>query len=104
MPGRHQAENAALASIVAIWYFKNININNPQAYIKSGLENIVWPARCQVVSNNPYILLDCAHNPNGIKQLVRTLKEIDDNKWIFVLGVLNDKNVPETIKLISEIS
>jgi len=104
LPGRHQAENAALASIVAIWYLKKININNPQAYIKSGLENIVWPARCQVVSNNPYILLDCAHNPNGIKQLVRTLKEIDDNKWIFVLGVLNDKNVPETIKLISEIS
>ena len=68
------------------------------------MENVEWPGRCQVISKKPFVLIDCAHTPNGIRQLVNTLKEIDCQKWIFVLGVLEDKNARESLETISEIA
>ena len=102
--GRHQAENAALTAVVSDWYLKKRNFKSMHAFIKKGLESVEWEGRCQVISEKPFVLLDCAHNPNGIKQLVETLKEISNDKWTVVLGILEDKNISETVDLLSEIT
>ncbi|RLD08377.1 MAG: hypothetical protein DRI44_09845 [Chlamydiae bacterium] len=105
LQGRHQAENAALAAVVSNWYLKTKKSGKKSIeFIKNGLKNVAWPGRCQTISKNPYVILDCAHNPNGIKQLVKTLKEISNDKWSVILGILDDKYPNELIKSISEIA
>jgi len=105
LQGRHQAENAALAAVVSNWYLKSKkNVGQPIKFIKTGLENVEWYGRCQVISENPLVLIDCAHNPDGIKHLVKTLKEISKDKWIVVLGILDDKHPEEVIKSIAEVA
>jgi len=104
LQGLHQAENAALAAVVSDWYLKKQNISNSIAFIKNGLKNVCWPGRCQIISNNPFTLIDCAHNPDGINNLVKTLKEITSNKWIVVLGILDDKHPERTINYFSDIA
>ena len=104
LQGRHQAENAALAAVVSDWYLKSKGINNSFEFIKKGLKNVIWPGRCQVISENPFVLIDCAHNPDGIENLVKTLQEISQDKWIVVLGILDDKYPDKVIKDLSEIA
>ncbi len=105
LQGQHQAENAALAAVVSNWYLKSKkNFSESIEFIKSGLKNVVWNGRCQIISENPLVLIDCAHNPDGIKNLVKTLKEISPDKWIVVLGILDDKYPEEVIKSIAEVA
>ena len=104
LQGLHQAENAALAAVVSNWYLKKQKISNSVEFIKSGLKNVCWPGRCQIISENPFTLIDCAHNPDGIKNLVKTLKEMSSNKWIVVLGILNDKHPERIINYFSDIA
>ncbi len=104
LQGRHQAENAALAAVVSDWYLKSKEINNSFEFIKNGLKNVIWNGRCQIISENPFIIIDCAHNPDGIAKLVKTLQEISRDKWIVVLGILDDKYPDKVIKYLSEIA
>ena len=65
---------------------------------------MIWNGRCQIISENPFIIIDCAHNPDGIAKLVKTLQEISRDKWIVVLGILDDKYPDKVIKYLSEIA
>ncbi len=57
--------------------------------LKSGLKNIHWPARFQLVSKHPAILLDVAHNPDGARALVKTFKSVHGSrKVVLVCGFL----------------
>ena len=60
--------------------------------------NATWPGRFQFVSKN--VLIDCAHNPNGFKTLVRELKNISYNKLILVVGFSNDKDIKTISKIL----
>ncbi len=68
--------------------------------IKKGAEQAYFPARLQLVSNNPKILIDGAHNPDGIRSLKEHLKKYFD-KPIAVIGMMKDK---DTDKVLSEIA
>lgn len=68
MIGSYQADNAALA-ISAIKYFDK-SIQNKT--INEGLKNVQWPGRLQPVSKGVYY--DVAHNAEGIKSMLKNLK------------------------------
>jgi dihydrofolate synthase / folylpolyglutamate synthase len=86
--GAHQIENAAIAVKCAeVLYGQGIKIS--ERAVKKGLKSIRWPARFQLVSTGPEILLDVAHNPDGARALVSTFKTVYGNrKVILVCGFL----------------
>ncbi len=57
------------------------------------LEAVQWPGRFQVVSDEPLIVVDGAHNPHGIEGVVATLSSPPWNsyRWHLLFGVLADK-------------
>ena len=65
--------------------------------IKNGLKNAKWPGRFDFIGRN--VLVDCAHNPEAFETLMGEIKNLDYNKLIMVLGLLDDKD----IKKISDI-
>jgi len=100
LSGYHQTENASLV-IEAINLLKDkFPLNDNHIY--QGLNNTFWPGRLEVIQKSPYILLDGAHNLDGITRLhefIKTIKK-DFDEIILVLAISSNK---ETQKMINEI-
>lgn len=84
--GEYQIENALLA----IETLKNCELAISDDNIKQGLKNAFIPARLEVVSQNPLIVIDGAHNPDGANALLPALKEYSG--CTAIIGVMKDKN------------
>lgn len=97
MLGRYQIHNAALAIDV----IKDCNLNISDNDIKKGLINSVWPGRFEIISTNPLIIIDGAHNVGGIEKLKESLEYYyNDKNLIGIMGVFKDKDYPLECKLI----
>ena len=102
--GEYQIENAALAVAV----IETLNSLSPfvvdEDAMKKGLESVRWPGRCQVLSEDPLVILDVAHNPNGAEALAASLKELTKGRELgLVVGVLSDKDCRGVMKPFSSI-
>ena len=93
--GRHQTANAALA-VRACQLLAQRDERLTPAVIRDGLAKAVWPGRFEIFSRAPLLILDGAHNPDGIRTLRQTLDEVfPDRAIVFLFGVLADKNHAE---------
>ena len=72
--------------------------------IERGIRKTVWPARMEILSHEPFILLDCAHNPPAARALVNSYRKIFTEKIPVVMGMLSDKDWYSFARTISEIS
>ncbi len=72
--GRHQAANAAVA-LAALEELRQSGWTIPEAAIRRGLAEVVWPARVEIVARRPTVVLDAAHNVASIAALVEVLDE-----------------------------
>jgi len=93
MLGEHQVKNACLALLVV----NRLNIPNDK--IKLGLEKTFWPGRLQLLQEKPLLMVDGAHNLEGIKSLVDFVKRLERKK-ILVLGIAEDKKLKEMVSLL----
>jgi len=103
MFGKHQIHNAAVAIETLLLLNKKGIVVNESAILK-GMKNTLWPARFQVLSEKPFVILDGAHNPAGILSLKQALKQyFPESKPIFLVGILKDKNWDTMVKILSKI-
>lgn len=92
--GAHQLENAA-AAVAAIECLGSLSsFACGEDAIRCGLERVWWPARFQVLSKDPAVILDVAHNPDAARVLADTLKRVLRRKEVgLVTGLLADKDL-----------
>ncbi|HOK80044.1 MAG TPA: folylpolyglutamate synthase/dihydrofolate synthase family protein [bacterium] len=101
MFGSHQIHNAAVA-IETLFLLNKIGVAISEDAILKGMKKTVWPARFQVLSEKPFVILDGAHNPAGIISLKRALKQyLPESKPIFLIAILKDKNWESMVKILS---
>jgi dihydrofolate synthase/folylpolyglutamate synthase len=99
--GSHQVENAGCAYL-AMQVLKQKGWKISDDSIKRGLETVSWPGRFQFLSKEPVIVLDGAHNPDGLKQVLKTWKEIvGSEKFHLVFGMVSDKDSTELTTLLA---
>ena len=104
LAGEHQIRNAACA-ILAVENLAHQGLKVDKKAIFSGLSKVNWPGRLEVYSRNPLVILDVAHNPDGIINLVSALKNLLPDKNIyFVFGVMEDKNYRKMLRIMSGIA
>ncbi len=73
--------------------------------IIQGLKDARLPGRMQKLSQDPTILLDVAHNPHSAKYLVEQLNKRYPNTPVhIVVGMLHDKDIEETLKVLIPIA
>ncbi|MGT2959502.1 bifunctional folylpolyglutamate synthase/dihydrofolate synthase [Streptococcus caballi] len=100
MLGRHQQSNAALAIMTSLLLRSQFPKLTPQN-IKVGLEQTVWPGRCELV--RPNLLLDGAHNEDSIAKLIEVLKDYFPDKAIHILfASLNRKPLDKILGQLAE--
>lgn len=101
LAGTHQIENCktALATIEILRLNDLISITDEQ--IATGLFRAENPARMELLSKKPIVLLDGAHNPNGIEALCGTINEfLNDKHIICIMGMLADKDIDSSLSLL----
>lgn len=100
--GEHQIINLSVAmQAIEVLNSKNI-IDISIANIVKSIKNVSWKGRLEVLSNNPYVVIDGAHNIQGIKTLSRNIKKYFKYENLYlILGILADKDVEEMIKIIT---
>lgn len=87
---RYQCRNAALAIEVCLYLQRQGHLRLTEAQLRAGLHQAVWIGRFETISKEPLIILDGAHNADGIHALCETLKQMEDVQVLF--SVLKDKN------------
>ena len=102
--GDYQPRNAAIVlDAIDILRMGGLVINEDA--IKVGLANAKWPARFEIIKNDPMVIFDGAHNLQGIEAAVKSIKQyFADKKVIVVSGVLKDKDYQKISDSISEIA
>ncbi|MBX6394893.1 MAG: hypothetical protein IRY98_04075, partial [Alicyclobacillaceae bacterium] len=91
--GRFQAENAALAMAAAESVVETLGGGWSPARAAAGLENVVCPGRCEILSRDPFVLLDGAVTKESAAE-VRRLVESWGGRVITIAAVPADKDYP----------
>jgi dihydrofolate synthase/folylpolyglutamate synthase len=101
MLGLHQVKNIQTAVLAAeVSGVDRIG----REEIEKGIREALWPARMEIVSREPFVLIDCAHNPPAARALVTAYQKIFKEKTAVLLGMLNDKDWYTFAHTISEIA
>ncbi|MDP2647033.1 MAG: folylpolyglutamate synthase/dihydrofolate synthase family protein [Desulfobacterales bacterium] len=89
--GNYQIDNAALV-LAACEVLNRNGVNISEQAMRSGLKQNIWPGRLEIVSTEPLVLLDGAHNFIAARNLAEFLwKNLSGRKITLVIGVLDDK-------------
>ncbi len=102
--GSYQVKNSAMV-LEIISYLENLGYSMNWKKVLQGLKKTKMIARLQKVQDNPVILLDGAHNEQGISELKKALMAIYPNqKFVFIFGVLKDKEYIKEVEALSTIA
>ncbi|MEI6205153.1 MAG: folylpolyglutamate synthase/dihydrofolate synthase family protein [Desulfuromonadales bacterium] len=94
IPGRYQAQNAAVALAAAESLdFAGIVVDS-EALVR-GISNAYWPGRMELIPGTPPLLLDGAHNPAGSAALAKALVDYPRSRMLLVTGVCSDKDIAQ---------
>ncbi|MDN3018499.1 bifunctional folylpolyglutamate synthase/dihydrofolate synthase [Paenibacillus sp. BSR1-1] len=105
MIGQHQTENASLAVCAAQFLNQASSFNIYEAAIRSGLKSAYWPGRFEVLSENPLVIIDGAHNDEGITALVHELSSRYADRDIHIIfAALKDKKLDKMIAKLDSIA
>ena len=73
--------------------------------IKNGLANTFMPVRMEIVKDNPLLIIDGSHNPEGVFNMVKSLQNVVENREIHVLfACFKDKNIERMLAYLGEYS
>ena len=96
--GDYQLQNLATA-LTALQVMKEKGYRVQEQSIRDSLTSLKMPGRMEVIQQNPLVIVDAAHNPQGAKALADSLDTLlPDRKKILVLGLVDDKERNGIIK------
>jgi dihydrofolate synthase/folylpolyglutamate synthase len=99
--GSHQADNAAVAVLLAEDLRQVTFRSIDAAAIIRGLERAIWPGRIEIVRGDPDLLLDGAHNPAACGTLAAYIREHHAGRTIsLVFAAMKDKPIAEMLDVL----
>lgn len=102
--GEHQVKNAVVA-MEALNLLDAKSMRIPHDALKKGLLMAKWPGRFEILSHDPMVVIDGAHNHQGVEVLKRNLERyFSGRKVVFIMGVLRDKSYLEMVREVSPLA
>ncbi|MHB8376079.1 MAG: bifunctional folylpolyglutamate synthase/dihydrofolate synthase [Dehalococcoidia bacterium] len=91
--GRHQLDNAATAVVACEELCAQAGIELTRSHVRSGLADVAWPGRLEVLKRRPLVVVDGAHNGDSAKRMAAALREdLGLPHALFLVGTLSDKD------------
>ena len=101
LPGQYQQRNA-MTVLALVEELRKQGYAISDAAVRKGLADTVWPARLEWAGN---VLIDGAHNPQGVDALVQYVDAyLADKRRVLLSGVLADKLQSEMLGQMVHIS
>jgi len=101
LPGEHQITNA-MTVLALVEELRAQGHAIPEAAVREGVASTVWPARLEWSGR---VLIDGAHNPQGVKALQAYVRaHLADKPRVLLSGVLADKLQPEMLTLMASLA
>lgn len=95
--GKYQMENAATA-VAALEALRDQGHSIPDEAIQQGFDKVVWPCRMEVLSRDPLVVADGAHNEYSMDSLLESLASYMDFRRLFlIVGFSRDKSVAKMV-------
>lgn len=100
--GAHQAQNAAVA-VAALEAFFGGEKELDAEVLQEAFASVTAPGRLEVVRTAPTIIVDAAHNPDGIRVSAQAIQEaFSFTRLVPVVGVLKEKDAEEILRQLKE--
>ncbi|MCI8342420.1 MAG: bifunctional folylpolyglutamate synthase/dihydrofolate synthase [Firmicutes bacterium] len=98
--GDYQIYNCATA-LLACKALEDRGVLISREAVTDGMKNAVWSGRMEIVEKNPTVILDGAHNIDGIHMLASSLKKyFSDSKITLLVGILGDKEYEKMMEVL----
>lgn len=102
--GKYQMRNAATV-IDAVELLRKDGVEISDEALRTGLKETVWPARFELLREDPPFFVDGGHNPHGVRGTVETYRRLfPDQKATVIMGMMRDKDVSQSIELLVPIT
>lgn len=102
--GTHQIKNASVVIGVAEALI-NQGINIKKNDILSALDTVIWIGRLEIMNKEPLVVLDGAHNIDGITTLIDNIKKYFTYKKIILInGILKDKQIDDMVEKLASLA
>lgn len=99
-PGKHQTENC-ITALTVIDLLKKQGISVSENAVRDGIAKTRNPARCEIVSEMPLVILDGCHNEDSAKALCFVIeKHLKGRKITALMGMMADKDVDKVLNLL----
>lgn len=99
-PGKHQTENC-ITALTVIDLLREQGIAVSEKAIRDGISKTRNPARCEVVSDSPLVILDGCHNEDSAKALCEVLeKHLQGKKITALMGMMADKDIDKVLMML----
>lgn len=103
--GRHQAANMSIALTAFLLYCRATGITPREDLIRSALGKVLWMGRMQLLQSKPTVIVDGAHNLQGVEVFVSNLQELfPGRKLRFVVSILADKDYQAMLSSMSSLA
>lgn len=103
--GQHQTENAACAMAALLYLQKNEQIQFNESSLRKGLLDAHWPGRFEVLHENPMIIIDGAHNREGMQAFSESIQTRYPDKNIkIIFSALIDKDLSEMFMILHQLT
>lgn len=97
--GEHQAKNCALAFALCKDVLENLNLSKEKDDLENQkLSKLNWPGRMEVISKNPFILLDACINRASCENVIKVLNYLRINDITLIVGIPDDKDYEGVVK------
>ncbi len=96
--GEHQARNCALAMALCKDVLETFNMES----VREKLRSLDWPGRMEIVSSNPFIMLDACINSESTDNIKNTLEFLNMRKYTVIAGIPDDKDFAGVVESMQE--
>ncbi|MBN1887486.1 MAG: bifunctional folylpolyglutamate synthase/dihydrofolate synthase [Thermoflexales bacterium] len=91
--GQHQVLNAVVA-LASLAHLGSMGLHVSPRHIREGLAGVWWPGRLEVLSREPLVVCDGAHNGDSARCLAAALREhFPGRRWTLIFGASSDKDL-----------
>ncbi len=101
MPGEHQVRNAGIA-VTILQILSQLGFSVTDTDFRTGLKKAKCPLRIEIISHNPLLIIDAAHNSASINALCETLEQVQATRKRAVVAFSKDKDVPVLLKRLNK--
>jgi len=101
--GEYQLENATVA-LATLDLLRERGIIWDEAALRTGFQQVRWPARIEVIGHHPTMIVDGAHNADSMQKLIQALHDsFTMHRLIVVLSLFRDKDLAGIARALSEV-